>query len=596
MRLRRSRSPHPVLRQVPHRHNRLRRARATRFANGGDRRARRRHGSRRAGQADSLRRLRNGDDVGAARPLDRAGTRNRPCLRRYRDHIARCDAGAICAASRWRWRRMKPATSRAAIAPADGLSRRCRGEIVQLGEAEVLARLKPLLEDASVLKIAQNLKYDFLMFLQRGIRVTPFDDTMLMSYVLEARPARPRHGRIVGTASRPQPISFSEVAGKGKDKITFDCVPVARSHALFRRRCRRHFAPARAAQAAAGAEGKRRSMRPWSGRLLPVLADMERAGITIDPDLPAPPVQRFRQMPWRRWKPKSTSWRASSFNIGSPKQLGDILFEQFKLAGGRKTKTGAWSTDADVLEDLAAQGHEIAKKVLDWRQLRSCAAPIPTRCPATSIPRPDACTPPTPWRRPRPAGSPPPIPICRTFRSAPKRADAFAQAFIAAKGMKLISADYSQIELRLLAHIADIPAAEKGVRRRPRHPCHDGLGDFRRAGKGHAGGNPPPSQGDQFRHRLRHFRFRSCQPAGHRAQRSRRLHQEIFSALPRHPRLHGTHQGVCPRTRLCRNAVRPAHPYPRDQGDEFRACAAAPNAPPSMRRSRALPPTSSAAP
>ena len=100
-----------------------------------------------------------------------------------------------------------------------------------------------------------------------------------------------------------------------------------------------------------------------------VLADMERAGITIDPDLLRQLSNDFAQDAGQAGKARSTSWRASEFNIGSPKQLGDILFGKMKLAGGRKTKTGAWSTDVDVLEDVAAQGHEIAKKVLDWRGL-----------------------------------------------------------------------------------------------------------------------------------------------------------------------------------------------------------------------------------
>ncbi|MGB8364265.1 MAG: DNA polymerase I [Rhizomicrobium sp.] len=334
------------------------------------------------------------------------------------------------------------------------------GDIVQLGEAEMIARLKPLLEDASVLKIAQNLKYDFLILLQRGIRVTPFDDTMLISYVLEAS----LHGHGMDALSElhlgHRPISFGEVAGKGKEKITFDCVPIAqatryaaedadvtlRLHALLRPRL--------------VAEGKVAVYETLERPLVPVLADMERAGITIDPD-------RLRRLSndfahaMAALETEIHRLAGGSFNIGSPKQLGDILFDQFKLAGGRRTKTGAWSTDADVLEDLAAQGHEMPKKVLAWRQLQKLRGTYTDALPGYINPRTGrvhtsyamAAT-----STGRLASTDPNlqnIPV-RTEEGRRIRA-----AFIAAKGMKLISADYSQIELRLLAHIADIRALKK---------------------------------------------------------------------------------------------------------------------------------------
>ncbi len=187
---------------------------------------------------------------------------------------------------------------------------------------------------------------------------------------------------------------------------------------------------------------------------------MERAGITIDPD-------RLRRLSndfahaMAALETEIHKLAGGSFNIGSPKQLGDILFDQFKLAGGRRTKTGAWSTDADVLEDLAAQGHEMPKKVLAWRQLQKLRGTYTDALPGYINPRTGrvhtsyamAAT-----STGRLASTDPNlqnIPI-RTEEGRRIRA-----AFIAAKGMKLISADYSQIELRLLAHIADIPALKK---------------------------------------------------------------------------------------------------------------------------------------
>ncbi len=323
-----------------------------------------------------------------------------------------------------------------------------------------MARLKPLLEDETVLKIAQNLKYDYLIFLQRGIRVAPFDDTMLISYVVGAA----LHGHGMDELSElhlsHKPIAFSEVAGTGKDRVTFDCVPIKeatrysaedadvtlRLHALLKPRLI--------------AEGKVAVYETLERSLVPVLADMERAGITIDPDH----LRRLSHDFARDMGPMEKDIHklaGGTFNIGSPKQLGDILFGTFKLEGGRKTKTGAWSTDADVLEELAAQGHDIAKKVLNWRQLQKLRGTYTDALPGyinpetgrvhTSYAMASTST-------GRLASTDPNlqnIPI-RTEEGRRIRA-----AFVAAKGMKLISADYSQIELRLLAHIADIPALKK---------------------------------------------------------------------------------------------------------------------------------------
>ncbi|MGH6877887.1 MAG: DNA polymerase I [Rhizomicrobium sp.] len=339
----------------------------------------------------------------------------------------------------------------------NGLDLRGDAAIVQLGEADVLDRLKPLLEDPAVLKIAQNLKYDYLVFLQRGIRVSPFDDTMLMSYVLGAA----LHGHGMDELSelhlKHKPITFGEVSGTGKDRVTFDCVPVKeatrysaedadvtlRLHALLKPRL---------------IEQRKLAVYETLERpLVPVLADMERAGIVIDPERLRRLSNDFgREM--AKLEEQIHKLAGGAFNVGSPKQLGDILFGRFNLEGGRKTKTGAWSTDSDVLEDLAAQGHEIAKLVLDWRQLQKLRGTYTDALPGyvnaqtgrvhTSYAMASTTT-------GRLASSDPNlqnIPI-RTQEGRRIRA-----AFVAPPGAKLISADYSQIELRLLAHIAEIPA------------------------------------------------------------------------------------------------------------------------------------------
>jgi len=338
----------------------------------------------------------------------------------------------------------------------EGLSLDGGGDIAQMKESDVLARLKPLLQDDCVLKIGQNLKYDALVFLQRGIRLDPIDDTMLMSYVLEGG----LHGHGMDELSvlhlSHTPITFNEVAGKGKDKITFDCVPVAEATKYSAEDADVTLRLAMLLKPRLAESGKRSVYETLERPLVMVLADMERAGITIDPGLLRRLSNDFakQQAVLEKEIHKLTG---SEFNIGSPKQLGEILFDRMKLDGGRRTKTGAWSTDSDVLEDVAAQGIPVAKKVLDWRGLAKLRGTYTDALPGyinaktgrvhTSYAMASTST-------GRLASTDP------NLQNIPVRTEEgrrIRQAFIAAKGNKLISADYSQIELRLLAHIADIP-------------------------------------------------------------------------------------------------------------------------------------------
>ena len=333
-------------------------------------------------------------------------------------------------------------------------------KLEQLPEAEVLAKLKSLLENPSVLKIGQNLKYDYLIFRQRGITVAPFDDTMLMSYVLDAGLQGHGMDELSEKYLGHTPISFSDVAGKGKEKITFDCVPIAEAtrysaeDADVTLRLWLLLKP-RLAQ-----EHKRAVYETLERPLAPVLAEMERAGIAVDPDLLRKLSNDFAQA-MAALEIEIHKLAGESFNVASPKQLGDILFGKFSLPGGRKTKTGAWSTDVDVLEEVAAQGHDIAKKVLDWRQLAKLRGTYTDALPTyinpqtgrvhTSFAMAAAAT-------GRLASTDPNVQNIPIRTQEGRR---IRQAFIAPKGSKLISADYSQIELRLLAHIADIPQLKK---------------------------------------------------------------------------------------------------------------------------------------
>ncbi|HJR57021.1 MAG TPA: DNA polymerase I [Rhizomicrobium sp.] len=332
--------------------------------------------------------------------------------------------------------------------------------IAQLPESLVLAKLKPLLEDDSILKVGQNLKYDALVLLQRGIRLNPIDDTMLLSYVVEGG----LHGHGMDELSElhlsHKPIAFSEVTGKGKEKITFDCVPVTeatkysaedadvtlRLHMLLRPKLL--------------ATHKVAVYETLERPLVMVLADMEGHGVTIDPVLLQRLSHDFAKIQ-AGLETEIHKLAGQDFNIGSPKQLGEILFDKMGLEGGRKTKTGAWSTDSDVLEDVAAEGHPIARKVLEWRGLAKLRGTYTEALPGFINPRTGRVH--TSYAMAststgRLASTDP------NLQNIPVRTEEgrrIRQAFIAPKGSKLISADYSQIELRLLAHIADIPELKR---------------------------------------------------------------------------------------------------------------------------------------
>jgi DNA polymerase-1 len=342
----------------------------------------------------------------------------------------------------------------------EGLSLDGGSDIVQMTEAGVLARLKLLLEDDSVLKVGQNLKYDALVFLERGIRMAPIDDTMLISYVLEGGLHGHGMDELAELHLSHTPIAFSEVAGKGKDKVTFDCVPVAEATKYAAEDADVTLRLWMLLKPRLAETGKRAVYETLERPLVMVLAEMERAGVSIDPDL-------LRRLSNDFGKSQATleseihALAGGAFNIGSPKQLGDILFGRMGLAGGRKTKTGAWSTDVDVLEMLAGEGHAIAQKVLDWRALAKLRGTYTDALPAyinaksgrvhTSYAMASTST-------GRLASTDP------NLQNIPVRTEEgrrIRQAFVAAKGSKLISADYSQIELRLLAHIAGIPQLKK---------------------------------------------------------------------------------------------------------------------------------------
>jgi len=333
----------------------------------------------------------------------------------------------------------------------------------QLPMDQVLSLLKPILEDAAILKIGQNMKYDAKIFANLGISVAPIDDTMLMSYALHGG----LHGHGMDALSdrylNHQPVAIKSLLGGGKSAITFDRVGIeeatryAAEDADITLRLWQLFKPRlHTAQVSRVYETLERP-------LVPVLAQMERHGIKVDRDVLSRMSNAFAQK-MAGLEAEIHALAGESFNVGSPKQLGEILFDKMSLAGGKKGKTGAYATGADILEDLAAEGHDLPARVLDWRQLSKLKSTYTdalqdhihpdTGRVHTSYVITGAVT-------GRLASTDP------NLQNIPIRSEEgrrIRTAFVAEKGQKLVALDYSQIELRILAHIADIDSLKAAFR------------------------------------------------------------------------------------------------------------------------------------
>jgi DNA polymerase-1 len=335
----------------------------------------------------------------------------------------------------------------------------------QIPLARALPLLKELLEDPAILKIGHNIKYDMLVLVRPpyGIRIAPIDDTMVLSYLLEGG----MHGHGLDELAElhfgHSMIKFKEVAGSGKTQITFDYVPleVARDYAAedaeITNRLHALLKPRLAA------ERMTTIYETIERPLIPVLVDMERTGIKVDvAELKALSADFAKRIAELEGEIHALAGR--EFNIGSPKQLGEILFDEMSLEGGKKGKTGAYGTGAEVLEALAAQGHDLPARVLDWRQLSKLKSTY-TDALVEQI-NPDTGRVHTSYA----------MTVAQTGRlsstdpnlqNIPVRTEEgrkIRRAFVADAGRKLVSLDYSQIELRLLAHVADIAALKEAFR------------------------------------------------------------------------------------------------------------------------------------
>jgi len=330
----------------------------------------------------------------------------------------------------------------------------------QIPAAEALARLKPILESPGVLKVGHDLKSAVVVLARHGIALKPFDDVMLMSYVLDAGLGGHGLDELATRHLDHAPIAFQDIAGKGRAQVPFERIEIARAATYCAENADVILRLWRLLQARLTAQRIGTVYATLERPLVEVLAHMERRGIAIERAMLARFSGDFAQT-MARLEDEIAALAGERFNLGSPKQLGDILFGKMGLPGASKTPTGAWSTRANVLEELAEQGIELAQKILDWRQVSKLkstytdALPGYVNAETHRVHTSYALAATTTGRLSSSEPNLQNIPI-RTEEGRKIR-----RAFVAAKGSKLVSADYSQIELRLLAEIADVPALRR---------------------------------------------------------------------------------------------------------------------------------------
>ncbi|CEJ87007.1 DNA polymerase I (POL I) [Hyphomicrobium sp. GJ21] len=340
----------------------------------------------------------------------------------------------------------------------------------QLAANEALALIGPLLEDPSVLKIGQNIKYDALVMKRRGIEIVPFDDTMLLSYALDG--GRGQHGmdalaeRHLGHMCMTFAQAMGHAPGAKKSDKTFAAMPLDKATEYAAEDADVTMRLWMALKPRLAAERMATVYETLERPLVPVIVGMEHAGIKVDRDILSRLSHAFAQRTVRL-EEEINGLVGHKFNLGSPKQLGELLFDRLKLPGGKKTKSGQWETRANLLDDLAANeeidgdARRLINTMLEWRQMTKLKSTYTDALPAyinaetgrihTSYALGATTT-------GRLASSDPNL---QNIPIRTKEGREIRTAFIADKGMQLISADYSQIELRVLAHVADIPQLKK---------------------------------------------------------------------------------------------------------------------------------------
>ena len=329
-----------------------------------------------------------------------------------------------------------------------------------LDSSKVLKILKPYLEDKSIKKIGQNIKFDYIVFFKRGIKINSIEDTMLMSYVLDAGKNRHNLDTLAEIHLQHKNISFKDLVGSGKKQLNFSEVDIAlaknyaaedadvtlRLYKLFLQNLK--------------SEKLLQIYENFEKPMVEILAQMEIHGVKIDKNFLLKLSDKFNQK-IKQLEKDIFKITKSKFNIGSTKQLGDILYNQLKIASLKRTKKGSFATSASVLEDLAFKGHKLPKLILDWRQLTKLKNTYSDSLPEHLNPKTKrihtsfllAAT-----TTGRLASSDP------NLQNIPIKTDdgrEIRKSFIAEKGHTLVSADYNQVEMRILAEIADVKELKK---------------------------------------------------------------------------------------------------------------------------------------
>ena len=323
-----------------------------------------------------------------------------------------------------------------------------------------LKLLKPLLEDESVLKIGQNIKFDFLVLLNHGICLSGMDDTMLMSYALDA--GRGGHGMDALSERHLQhsPIPFKDIVGSGRKQVTFDKVPLEDACRYAAEDADVTLRLAMCLKPRLPSENMCTLYETLERPMPALLAQMEQHGIMVDEKL-LDKISKDFAKDIKKIEVKIFKLAGREFNIASPLQLGKLMFEEMGLEQGRKTKTGAWATGADELERLAADEHELPRLVLEWRHYSKLKSTYADALPKFINPktgRVHTCYSLASTSTGRLSSSDPNL---QNIPIRTKEGRRFRAAFIAAPGQLLVSADYSQIELRVLAHMAGIKSLQR---------------------------------------------------------------------------------------------------------------------------------------
>ena len=333
----------------------------------------------------------------------------------------------------------------------------------QIKIEDLIKILKPYLEDETIKKVGQNIKYDLKIFKKYGIHLKSFEDTMLLSYALDSGLNRHNLDILAKIHLDHENIKYKDVAGTGKSEVTFDQVKIIDS---YRYACEDADVTLKLYNIFKERLVKEKCFHVYENLEIPlvdVLARMECQGIKIDKKILSQLSETFAKN-LKVLEKKIYKIAGEEFNIGSTKQLGDILYEKLKISGTKKTKKGNFATNVNVLEDLAGKGHEFPKLVLDWRQKSKLKNTYTDTLPEHIDPKTKrvhtsfllAAT-----TTGRLASSDPNL---QNIPIKSKEGKEIRSAFVAESGHSIISADYSQIEMRVLAHVGDVKELKKAFR------------------------------------------------------------------------------------------------------------------------------------